>query len=108
MRIVRPLTVIMSLSLGVGCSRTGDAAAERALQFGDSASGSALVGAAGPPSQILAPADAECKKAGGVRELVYTITDKYLGGYLGQAFVASYSFCIGPDSTVIHTTWSVS
>jgi hypothetical protein len=108
MTIVRLLTVIMSLSIGVGCSRTGEAAAERALQFGDGASEHALVAAAGPPSQILAPAAAVCEKAGGVHELVYTITDKYLGGYLGEAFVASYSFCIGPDSTVIHTTWSVS
>ena len=105
---MRRIVAILVCSLVAGCSRHGEAATEAALRFGRGASDKAIVEAAGAPTQVVEPAVEDCARAGGVRELVYTITDRYLGGALGETSVSSYSFCIDSSGTVVDITWAVS
>jgi hypothetical protein len=60
-----------------------------------------LTQAAGPPTERLTTLDDWCKKAGGSRELLYTVRGRFLGGWLPDLRMSAVAFCIDDSSKVV-------
>jgi hypothetical protein len=92
---------LLLAAVSMGCSANGFDAHLRASTVDEGASEADLLGTAGPPTRRVAPPFPDCAKAGGTHELIYDVTIRYLGGWLGEEPSSLVSFCIGPSSRII-------
>jgi hypothetical protein len=92
---------LLLTTVSVGCSVNGFDASVKASMVDKGASKADLIKAAGPPTRRVAPPSPDCAKAGGTDELIYDVTIRYLGGWLGEDPSSLVSFCIDPSSRII-------
>ena len=87
--------------ISVGCSAHGFDANLKASMVDEGATEADLVKAAGQPTRRVTPPSQDCVKAGGTHELIYDVTIRYLGGWLGEDPSSLVSFCIDASSRII-------
>ena len=87
-----------------GCAEVGGDAYSKARLFDRGATEAELTQAAGPPTERVNTPDTLCKEAGGSRELVYTVSARYLGGWLRDVPMYAVAFCIDRSSKIVART----
>jgi hypothetical protein len=88
-------------ALSCACTVSGFDANVKASSVDEGATEAQLLSTAGLPTRRIEPPSPDCAKAGGSHEVVYDVTIRYLGGWLGEDPSSLVSFCIGPMSRII-------
>ena len=98
---IRVVCMVGTLLLVDGCAEVGTDAYSRARVFERGATEAELTQAAGPPAERVNTPGALCKEAGGSSELVYTVSARYLGGWLRDSPMFAVAFCVDGSSKIV-------
>ena len=95
------LTSALVAALSCACTVSGFDANIKASSVDEGTTEAELLRTAGQPTRRIDPPSSDCAKAGGSHEVIYDVTIRYLGGWLGEEPSSLVSFCIGPTSRII-------
>jgi hypothetical protein len=93
--------IIGMVMLMVGCAEVGTEAHSKARGVEEGATEAELVQTAGPPTEQSETPSRLCKEAGASRELVYTVSARYLGGWHRDSPMYAIAFCVDDSSKIV-------